>query len=171
MVLVSTCAQVLPDVPDQQGRDRAHGSGAYRHVSPKGRLSRIPCLIILETALQDYRNFRCFFFFLCNISTHLLCCIRAAGGRSNAWALFFFFFWYLLIVKHLSFKLFYLMFSHSSYVTDFVKGKINLFLRAARRSNLRNLYRKSHMAIIKLWWLLPEIEMLYWLISAPVMSI
>lgn len=77
-----------------------------------------------------------FFIFLCNISTHLLCCIRAAGGRSNAWALFFFLFWYLLIVKHLSLKLFYLMFSHSSYVTDFVKGKINEFLRAARRGTV-----------------------------------
>lgn len=40
-----------------------------------------------------------FFFFLvplCNISTHLLCCIRAAGGRSNAWAPVFFFCFFLI---------------------------------------------------------------------------
>lgn len=57
-----------------------------QHFDVRCRLSWIPRRISLKTAKQDYRNFSRFY--LCNISTHLLCCIRAAGGRSNAWAHF-----------------------------------------------------------------------------------
>lgn len=91
-IFMSSCLQILPDVPDQQGWDWTHGSGTW-HVqvssafrSVRCRLSWIPRQISLKTAKQDYRNFSRFY--LCNISTHLLCCIRAAGGRSNAWAHF-----------------------------------------------------------------------------------
>lgn len=78
--------------------------------------------------MKDYFQWLIFFFFLvplCNISTHLLCCIRAAGGRSNAWAPVFFFVIYLSPCTWAS-SCFYLMFSHSSYVTDPPRvGKVN----------------------------------------------
>lgn len=89
----SSCLQVFPDVPDQQGRDWAHGSGMCRDFHRRCftlssllfnifYLDAVSCLIHLKTAEQGYRNFSRFH--LCNISTHLLCCISAAKQEEQA---------------------------------------------------------------------------------------
>lgn len=92
--------QVLPDVPDQQGWDRAHGSGAYPHAS---------CLWSFSRRLRQIKDISVAFSFFCPLVQHfnpLLVLHKSSRRKKRGLRLFYLVvFWYLLITRHLSFKL------------------------------------------------------------------